>query len=101
MILAWFIIDYFVHNIDLIAVARKNFKPQNTDDETFLAEQKDYFWDPERDHYYLLRYLQIYQAKQLAQSLLTKIMLKYTHLQLKQHLQTMTHSFPIEQETIA
>ena len=35
---------------------------------------------------YLLIYQQIYQAKQLAQSLFTKIMLKYTHLQLTQHL---------------
>ena len=42
-----FIIDYFVHNIDLIALARKNFGPQNTDDETILAEQTDYVWDPE------------------------------------------------------
>ena len=28
-ILAWFIIDYCVHTIDLIAQARKNFRPQN------------------------------------------------------------------------
>ena len=46
-ILAWLIIDYFVHNIDLIALARKNFRPQNTDDETILAEQTDNVWDPE------------------------------------------------------
>ena len=42
-ILAWFIIDYFSHNIDLIAQARVNFRPQNTDDETVLAEQKIIF----------------------------------------------------------
>ena len=46
-ILAWFIIDYFSHNVDLNAQARKNFRPQNTDDETVLAEQSDYVWDPE------------------------------------------------------
>ena len=28
-ILAWFIIDYFTHKIDLISQARKNFGPQN------------------------------------------------------------------------
>ena len=49
-ILTWFIIDYFVHNNDLIALARKTFKPQNTDDETILAEQTDYVWDPEWSH---------------------------------------------------
>ena len=37
-ILAWFIIDYFSHNLDLIEQARKNFRPQNTDDEIVLAE---------------------------------------------------------------
>ena len=31
-ILAWFIIDYFSHSIDLISLARKSFRPQNTDD---------------------------------------------------------------------
>ena len=40
--LAWFVIDYFVHNIDLIEQARKTFRTQNTDDETLLAEQTDY-----------------------------------------------------------
>ena len=46
-ILAWFIIDNFSHKIDLIEKARKNFRLQNTDDETVLAEQSDYVWDPE------------------------------------------------------
>ena len=32
--MAWFIIDYFTHNIDLIAQARKNFRPQNSNDDT-------------------------------------------------------------------
>ena len=41
------IIDYFGHNIDLIERARKNFRPQSTDDENVLAEQSDYVWDPE------------------------------------------------------
>ena len=40
-ILAWFIIDYFTHNIDLIAQARKNFRPQSTNDNTVIAEQSD------------------------------------------------------------
>ena len=45
-ILAWFIIDYFTHNIDLIAQARKNFRPQNSNDDTAITEQSDYVWDP-------------------------------------------------------
>ena len=49
-ILAWFIIDYFNHNIDLIAQARKNFRPQSTNDDTVIAEQSDYVWDPEWSH---------------------------------------------------
>ena len=36
--------------------------------------------------HHLLIYLQIYQAKQLGQFLFTKIILKYIHLQLTQHL---------------
>ena len=49
-ILAWFIIDYFTHNIDLIAQARKNFRPQNSNDDTAITEQSDYVWDPEWSH---------------------------------------------------
>ena len=48
--LAWFIIDYFTHNLDLISQARKNFRPQNTNDDTALSEQSDYVWDPEWSH---------------------------------------------------
>ena len=48
--LAWFIIDYFTHNIDLISQARKNFRPQSTNDDTVIAEQSDYVWDPEWSH---------------------------------------------------
>ena len=49
-ILAWFIIEYFAHNIDLIAQARKKFRPQSTNDDTVIAEQSDYIWDPEWSH---------------------------------------------------
>ena len=49
-ILAWFIIDYFAHNIDLIAQARKNYRPQSTNEDTVIAEQSDYIWDPEWSH---------------------------------------------------
>ena len=48
--LAWFISDYFAHNTDLISLARKNFRPQDTDDETVVAEQTDYVWDTEWSH---------------------------------------------------
>ena len=50
-ILAWFIIDYFTHNIDLISHARKNFRPQNSNDDTAITEQSDYVWYPEWSHY--------------------------------------------------
>ena len=53
-ILAWFIIDYFTHNLDLISQARKNFRPQNTNDDTALSDQSDYVWDPEWSHYAFL-----------------------------------------------
>ena len=49
-ILAWLIIDYFTHNLNLIAQARKNFRPQSTNDDTVIAEQSDYVWDPEWSH---------------------------------------------------
>ena len=39
--------EYFGYIIDLIEQARKQFWPQNTDDETVLAEQSNYVWDPE------------------------------------------------------
>ena len=48
--MAWFIIDYFTHNLDLILQARKNFRLQNSADGTVLAEQSDYVWDPEWSH---------------------------------------------------
>ena len=49
-ILAWFIIDYFTHKIDLIAQARKSFRPQSKNDDTVIAEQSDYIWDPDWSH---------------------------------------------------
>ena len=49
-ILAWFTIDYFTHNIDLIEQARKTLRPQSTNDDTVIAEQSDYVWDPEWSH---------------------------------------------------
>ena len=48
-ILAWSIIDCFVHNLGLISLARKIFQPQNSDDETILADET-FVWDPERSH---------------------------------------------------
>ena len=49
-ILAWFIIDYFKHNIDLLGDARRLFRPQNNTDETVIQEQSDYVWDPDWTH---------------------------------------------------
>ena len=53
-ILAWFIIEYFTHNLDLISQARKKFRPQNTNDDTVLSEPSDYIWDPECSHHAFL-----------------------------------------------
>ena len=53
-LLAWFIINYFTHNLDLISQARKNFRPQNTNDDTALSEQSDYIWDPDWSHHAFL-----------------------------------------------
>ena len=47
---AWFTIDYFTHNIDLIEQARKNFRPQSNNNDTVIAEQSDYVWDPDWSH---------------------------------------------------
>ena len=53
-ILALFIIDYITHNLDLISQARKNFRPQNTNDDTVLSQKSDYVWDPEWSHHAFL-----------------------------------------------
>ena len=50
LIIYFFIIDYFTHNIDLISQARKNFGLQISADDTVLAEHSDYVWDPEWSH---------------------------------------------------
>ena len=54
-ILAWFIIDYFTHSIDLISQARKNFRPHNSNDDTAITEQSDYVWDPEWSHHAIIK----------------------------------------------
>ena len=59
-ILVWFIIDFFSHNTDLIEQVRKNFRPQSTDDETILAEQSDYVWDPECSYKKIYQYTNRY-----------------------------------------
>ena len=41
---------FFTHNLDLISQAGKNFRPQSTNDDTVIAEQSDYIWDPEGSH---------------------------------------------------
>ena len=46
-ILAWFILVYFIHHIDLISQARKKFRIQNLTDDTVLAIQSDYISDSE------------------------------------------------------
>ena len=49
-ILAWFIINYFTHNLDLISHARQIFRLQNSTDDTVLAEESDYVWVSEWSH---------------------------------------------------
>ena len=43
-------IDYFTHHLDLVSQARKNFRPQSTNEDTVIAEQSDYVWDTECPH---------------------------------------------------
>ena len=52
--LAWVIIDYFTYNIDLTSQPRKTFRLQNSTDDTIIAEQSDYVWDPEWSYPLLL-----------------------------------------------
>ena len=56
--MAWFIIDYFTHNIDLISQERKKFRPQNPNDQIAITEQSDYVWDPEWSHHASINILQ-------------------------------------------
>ena len=49
-ILAWFIIDHFVHNIDFIALSTKSFRSQHPDNETIISDETDYVWDSDRSH---------------------------------------------------
>ena len=42
--------DYFVHNIDFIALSIKKFRSKGSDDETILVDQTDYVWDPDWSH---------------------------------------------------
>ena len=70
--MAWFLIDFFRQNLNLIEQARKKSRPQNTNDETVLAEQSDYIRDPEWFMNHLLTSQQIYQVKLFPQSLFTK-----------------------------
>ena len=45
-ILAWFLIDYFQHNLDLVAQSRISFCAHYDEDQT-LADETDYKWGPE------------------------------------------------------
>ena len=65
-ILAWFIKDYFTHNLDLISQARKNFRPQNTNDDTVLSVQSDYVWDPDWSHHACLNIPQVISSQAIS-----------------------------------
>ena len=49
-------IDYFTHNIDLVAQARKSFRPQSTNDDTVITEQPDCVWEPDWSHTLFLNF---------------------------------------------
>ena len=61
--MAWFIVDYFTHNLDLISQARKHFRPQNPNDDTAITEQSDYVWDPEWSHLTLINIPQSFSSQ--------------------------------------
>ena len=61
--------------MDLISLARKSFRQQNSDDETVLADEKDYVRDLNDLIHYLIRYQLRYQIKQSPQFPSKEIML--------------------------
>ena len=81
-----FIIDFFTQKIDLISQARKNFRLQTSSDETVLADQSDYVWNTEWSHPLFLNIPTDISSQAISTISLTKIMLKYFHSQLTQHL---------------
>ena len=54
-----------MHNINLIAQARKTFRPQSTIDDIVLEEQSGYVWDRNWSHPLCLNIPIISQVKQL------------------------------------
>ena len=84
-ILAWFIIDCFVHNIDLIALSRKSFRPQNSDNETVLADEIDYNRDPDWSHPLFIKTLTDISSQAVTTIFIKKDNVKITHLLLMQH----------------
>ena len=53
-----------VYNLDFISQAKKNFRPQNTNDDTVLSEQSDYVCDPDWSHPAFLNIPNLSRVKQ-------------------------------------
>ena len=85
-IFAWFIIDYFTHNLDLISQARKNFRLQNSADDTVLAEQSDYVWDPQWSHLLFFNIPTDISSQAIGTISISKDYIKIYHSHMMQHL---------------
>ena len=86
-ILAWFIIDYFTHNIDLISQARKTLRPQNSTDDTALAEDAGYVWNSEWSHTLFINIPTDISRQSIGTITIHKdYILRYIHSQLIEHL---------------
>ena len=83
-ILAWFIIDYFTHNIDLNSQSRKNFRLQNSTDDTVIADQSDYVWDTEWSHPLLFNIPTVISSQEISTISIDKDYIK-VHSQLSTH----------------
>ena len=78
----------FIHNRDFISTSRKCFRPQNSNDDTILADQTDYVWGPEWSHPSI-----IIITTDISSAAITNLYIKYIkimfelfHLLLTQHL---------------
>ena len=74
--LAWFVIDYFVHNIDLMSLARKSFHHKIQTMKPYWQMKHNMFGTLNGLIHYLLIYQLLNQVKQLPQFQSIAIMLE-------------------------
>ena len=75
-------------------------RSQSTNDETVLAEQSDYVWDPECSHVLFVNKPTDTSNQALSTSSIHNDYVKMTHSLLTQQLYNIIHFYPTVQETI-